>query len=158
MTIIGFGISGASIAKTLLESTRGSIRVTILEARDICSGATGRNGGHILETGDDYDEFVRIFGIDGARRIMRFRLAHLEELMGVVEGDGVVAETQARRVQFLSAYFDDEAWLEALRKLRRLKEGMPEESREFFVYEEKKVICSARLYERLQVHKHHAKG
>jgi hypothetical protein len=41
--IVGSGISGAAIAKNLLES-RPNASVVMLEARQACSGATGRNG------------------------------------------------------------------------------------------------------------------
>src|SRR5699024_8257939 len=60
VVIIGSGITGASIARTLLEDRiRQNVisehpTVVVLEARDICSGATGRNGGHILETGEAF--------------------------------------------------------------------------------------------------------
>ncbi|KAG7853766.1 hypothetical protein KL919_005405 [Ogataea angusta] len=43
--IIGSGFSGASVAFNLLEQT--DEKVLLLEARDVCSGATGRNGGHM---------------------------------------------------------------------------------------------------------------
>jgi glycine/D-amino acid oxidase-like deaminating enzyme len=39
--IIGSGISGASFARTLLERGSG-LHVVMLEAQDVCSGATGR--------------------------------------------------------------------------------------------------------------------
>lgn len=42
--IIGSGMTAASIAHHLLSSD-SRITVTILEARTLCSGATGRNGG-----------------------------------------------------------------------------------------------------------------
>lgn len=42
--IIGSGISGAFAAKELTD--RGIHDIVVLEAREICSGATGRNGGH----------------------------------------------------------------------------------------------------------------
>ncbi|EJT78689.1 hypothetical protein GGTG_03788 [Gaeumannomyces tritici R3-111a-1] len=41
--IIGSGITGAAVAWHLLEGDGGS-NVVMLEARQICSGATGRNG------------------------------------------------------------------------------------------------------------------
>lgn len=46
VVIIGAGISGASVAYHLLQQHKGlnRPRVTILEARQACSGATGRNG------------------------------------------------------------------------------------------------------------------
>jgi monoamine oxidase len=46
VVIIGSGITGISIARTLVEHD-ASLNVVILEARKLCSGATGRNGGHI---------------------------------------------------------------------------------------------------------------
>lgn len=44
IVIIGSGITGTSIAKALLElsSPTESIEIVMLEARDTCSGATGR--------------------------------------------------------------------------------------------------------------------
>ena len=43
--VIGSGISGSFIAYNLLEQYPGA-NVVMLEARQACSGATGRNGGH----------------------------------------------------------------------------------------------------------------
>ncbi|KAH3974967.1 hypothetical protein HBH70_089000 [Parastagonospora nodorum] len=51
VVVIGAGYTGASIVHHLLEETTGVGRPTpsilILEAREACSGATGRNGGHL---------------------------------------------------------------------------------------------------------------
>lgn len=46
VVVIGAGIAGASVAYHLLQQNKGQKRprVTILEARQACSGATGRNG------------------------------------------------------------------------------------------------------------------
>src|SRR5579859_4159591 len=46
VVIIGSGITGSSVARTLFEQSP-SLKIVILEARLLCSGATGRNGGHI---------------------------------------------------------------------------------------------------------------
>ncbi len=40
--IIGSGITGVSCARTLLNKGHPGLRVLVLEARDVCSGATGR--------------------------------------------------------------------------------------------------------------------
>jgi hypothetical protein len=42
--IIGSGITGTSIAYGLLNSSKPAGKVIMLEARQACSGATGRNG------------------------------------------------------------------------------------------------------------------
>ena len=46
VVVIGAGIAGASVAYHLLQQNKGKKRprITILEARQACSGATGRNG------------------------------------------------------------------------------------------------------------------
>lgn len=133
--IIGSGITGASIARTLLKtqtkSSSSHPRVVMLEARSICSGATGCNGGHILETSDKYAELADVFGVDIARKMMRFRLSHLKEMLGVAEEWGLTAETQARKVRFLSVYFGEEPWKAALKRLARFQDGMPDESAEW---------------------------
>jgi hypothetical protein len=40
--IIGSGITGVSCARTLWKKGPPGLRVLVLEARDVCSGATGR--------------------------------------------------------------------------------------------------------------------
>lgn len=40
--VIGSGITGLSCARTLLNKGPTGLRVLVLEARDVCSGATGR--------------------------------------------------------------------------------------------------------------------
>jgi FAD dependent oxidoreductase len=44
IVIIGSGITGTSVAKALLEQDRGTepLKIVMLDARDACSGATGR--------------------------------------------------------------------------------------------------------------------
>lgn len=44
VVIIGSGITGSCIALEYLERTKGAESVVVLEARQACSGATGRNG------------------------------------------------------------------------------------------------------------------
>lgn len=142
VVIIGSGITGASIARTLLQNgirsnppDQDTPSVIMVEARDICSGATGRNGGHILETADDYAELAETFGEEVATKTLRFRLAHLKEMMQVCEEFGITEEVQARKVQFLSAYFGAEPWKDAMERLRRFQAGMPEESAEWVAYD-----------------------
>jgi ribulose 1,5-bisphosphate synthetase/thiazole synthase len=45
VVIIGSGITGVSIARTLLEEAP-DIKIVLVDARELCNGATGRNGGH----------------------------------------------------------------------------------------------------------------
>lgn len=138
VVIIGSGITGSSVAHTLLQSYQAndlkktaaqpSLRpkIVVLEARDICSGATGRNGGHILETAEEYADLKERWGKDTARKITKFRLAHLDILLNVAEELNLGVKSQARRVQFLSVYFDSNSWHEAKERLAIFLADMPE--------------------------------
>ncbi|KAF7590830.1 hypothetical protein BBP40_002299 [Aspergillus hancockii] len=139
IVIIGSGITGTSVARTLLEESGRSItinpKIVMLEARDTCTGATGRNGGHILETAEEFAEWEATYGLETAKAVMRFRLAHLKEILKVAEEYDLTEETQARKVQFLSVHFDNERWRETKRCIDRFKEAMPEESADWQLIE-----------------------
>lgn len=63
--IIGSGISGISIAYELVK--RG-VKVTMIEAREILSGETGRTSGHLASALDDgYVEIAKKHGDEGAK-------------------------------------------------------------------------------------------
>ena len=44
VAIVGSGITGTNVARSLIEAD-SSLKIVIIEARTLCSGATGRNGG-----------------------------------------------------------------------------------------------------------------
>jgi hypothetical protein len=136
--IIGSGISGTSVAKAILETNGDQLNsvasgseftVMMVEARDLCSGATGRNGGHILETGEDFVDLEAEYGLEAARSIMKFRLSHLAEIMAVADSLGIAAQCQAREVEFVLTCFDDERWRDTVMRIHRLKEELPVETR-----------------------------
>ena len=137
IVIIGSGISGISVARSILEDsnawTEGSEalpkpRVLLLEARDFCSGATGRNGGHILETADDFEDLDVTYGLEAAVKITRFRLSQRAALLEVASELGISDECQARKLEFVGAYFDEEAWQDAKVRVQRLKSALPKET------------------------------
>ncbi|KAE8157536.1 FAD dependent oxidoreductase-domain-containing protein [Aspergillus tamarii] len=146
VVIIGSGITGASIARTLLEESgqpgkinKGRPAIVMLEARDCCTGATGRNGGHILETVEEFTDWEAHYGLEAAKALTRFRLAHLEEILAVADKYGLTKETQARKVEFLSVYFDEERWRDAVQRIKRFKTCMPTESTEWKLLEKSEI-------------------
>ncbi|KAK0444904.1 uncharacterized protein EV420DRAFT_986753 [Desarmillaria tabescens] len=89
VVITGSGITGTAFACTLLD-TDESLDVMMLEARDACSGATAWNGGHITPLlYHDYLELKEKHGAEAAKQIIRFRLSHLDVLIGVAEEEGM---------------------------------------------------------------------
>lgn len=129
MVIIGSGITAAAAARSILsldcgddgsggvaladdgsdgskgprdrEGGKGVKSVVVLEARDLCSGATERNGGHIKVV--PYEVFVQLsrrLGSEKARDLTRFQMRHLDilrEVDGEVSSGAVPQEeTMAR--------------------------------------------------------------
>ncbi|HWG55009.1 MAG TPA: FAD-dependent oxidoreductase [Gaiellaceae bacterium] len=67
--IVGGGVTGCSCALTL---ARAGLRVRVHEAREIASGASGRNGGFALRGGSmPYHEAAATLGRDTAARLWR---------------------------------------------------------------------------------------
>jgi len=68
--VIGSGISGTLVAQQHLE-TWPSKSVVVLEAREFCSGATGRNAGHCKpDQWRHYAKFEKAYGQEQAVKIM----------------------------------------------------------------------------------------
>ncbi|KAK1149531.1 hypothetical protein N8T08_005080 [Aspergillus melleus] len=83
VAVIGSGITGASVAKALLEQ-HSSCKVTVFEARTLCSGATGRNGGQLaINAAESYVQLKEAVGPDMAGKIVRFNLENLDRLREV---------------------------------------------------------------------------
>jgi hypothetical protein len=135
--IVGSGITGISVAYSILQDSNATAessddlpkpRVLILEARDLCSGATGRNGGHILETADEFDVLGATYGLEAAVKLTQFRLSQRAALLEVADKLGIRDECQARNVEFVGAYFDEDAWQDAKVRVQRLKSAMSKET------------------------------
>ncbi|KAL2441928.1 hypothetical protein ABEF95_016886 [Exophiala dermatitidis] len=136
VVIIGSGITAISTAKHLLE-LRPSIKVSMLEARAAISGATGRNGGHIKAVPwTDYYALKEGYGKESAMRITKFRLAHLDALVKEAELLGEAGKVGlVRRVEGVSAVYDQEAWDLAKIKLEKWLEDFPEQRERWTVVE-----------------------
>ncbi|KAJ5625850.1 hypothetical protein N7510_002159 [Penicillium lagena] len=92
IVIIGAGISGASVAYHLLQQHKGPNppRITILEARQACSGATGRNGGHLKP--DPYSfisELAAEYGPEAAEEVARFERSHVDAITRLVRTEKI---------------------------------------------------------------------
>ena len=95
-----------------------------------------RNGGHLNPP--LYHDYVRLksdFGIESAKRIIRFRCAHLSALRQAVEEFGGLDHSQIRDVEDLDVYFDHDAFKEDLRALEVWRKDMPEEAADSRVIE-----------------------
>ncbi|KAJ6459663.1 nucleotide-binding domain-containing protein [Mycena sanguinolenta] len=152
VVIIGSGIAGTAIARTLLASSdKGqSLRIVMLEAREVCSGATGRNGGHISSnTYQDHSELEAKYGASAAQAIIRFRLAHLPVLLEVATEEDLLLQSQARTVQQFDAYLQGSLYDRAKAALERYLAACPEQRGKHTTHEEKSVLEDFQLSSRV---------
>ena len=144
--IIGSGLSGASIAYTLLKKCPGSPRIMTLETREICSGATGRNGGHIkCSAYMEYSSLKSRFG-ERAKQILQFQRRHMPLLLGLIAELGIEAE--AREVETVDIFTDENTWNEAKRMVDLLRVDVPDAAEDIVVHEgiEGCEVCFFDLY------------
>ncbi|OWZ50580.1 hypothetical protein C368_06725 [Cryptococcus neoformans 125.91] len=72
VVIIGSGISGSLCALSLLQSPDPPKSVVILEARELCSGATGRNAGHCKpDQWRGFTKYQKRHGTEQALKILK---------------------------------------------------------------------------------------
>lgn len=101
IVIIGAGFSGVSTAHHLAEQFGEEVpSITILEARSACSGATGRNGGHLRP--DLYGHiptYIERAGPRAGAEIAEFEIANLRALKRFIEDESIDCDfTLARSV------------------------------------------------------------
>ena len=73
VVIVGSGITGASAARFLAEDERARhLKVVVLEAREVCWGATGRNGGHCQPLLFDSTPDVAAFEVQNCNHVRSF--------------------------------------------------------------------------------------
>lgn len=108
--IIGSGVTGCSVAKNLLEnpSLPKDARIVVLEARTLCSGATGRNGGALTSfAGYSFNNLIKDFGEPQAIKISRFAHRTLEQMHALGNSTpDLLAASQVRRLRDIVGYTD----------------------------------------------------
>ncbi|KAM4060998.1 putative fad dependent oxidoreductase protein [Hirsutella rhossiliensis] len=126
VVLVGSGIAAAATAKALLDldDREPPLSVVVIEARQLCGGATGRNGGHVKVT--PHHEFARLrkrLGPERARVLVRFQLMHLPVLLGLGDAHPL---GEVREVQTSDLYTDSSDFEGAARDVEAMREWMPE--------------------------------
>ncbi|KAF7188272.1 putative oxidoreductase OrdL [Pseudocercospora fuligena] len=97
------------VARQLLSQDNG-FRIAMLDARQICSGATGRNGGHVKAVPEvSYADLVPRVGRAKAREVVDFTLANVEELFAVAATLSTELQrySEIRRVESVNLFTDE---------------------------------------------------
>ncbi|KAL3418561.1 FAD dependent oxidoreductase superfamily protein [Phlyctema vagabunda] len=117
--IIGSGYAGASTAYHLLDNNPSPPSIVILEARQACSGATGRNGGHLKP--DVYFNVLKYshqYGAENAAEVARFEAANIPAVKDLVEKENIDCDFHLTRA--IDVCLDEEQAKETITSYREL--------------------------------------
>ncbi|KAH7141494.1 FAD dependent oxidoreductase [Dactylonectria estremocensis] len=141
--VIGSGITGCSVTKSLLEHPSGrDSHVTVFEARTLVSGATGRNGGHLVTaSGHTYGPLAKQHGVEAAKQITRFSILNINHIIDMVRqmDPEIQADCQIRDLVKVMAVGDDETWAAAKSSVLGFQKAVPEHSNYHRIIEKDKV-------------------
>lgn len=132
VVIIGSGVTGTNLARNLLEK-RPNLRVVLVEARTLCSGATGRNGGHIKTMAfAPWQDRKTTYGIEEAIRLTEFEQSHIDAMIGAAEANGI--DCEAVRTEGLDVYFDPKTFEKAREDLEDMRIHAPHLANQYTIY------------------------
>ncbi|KAL6251669.1 hypothetical protein RBB50_001879 [Rhinocladiella similis] len=102
VVIIGSGFSGSAAAYFLASESRNSDAqrpsIVILEARQVCSGATGRNGGHLKpDTYYSAAEAYRKYGAKVAYELIKFESQKVFDVKRLVDAEKIDCDFELTR-------------------------------------------------------------
>ncbi|KAI9052251.1 hypothetical protein LZ554_003608 [Drepanopeziza brunnea f. sp. 'monogermtubi'] len=99
IAIIGAGYTGASLAHHLLDGNDAAgPSIVILEAREACSGASGRNGGHLKpDVYFNIPKYKKMYGDKMATEISKFESSQVYAVKELVEKEKIDCDFQLTR-------------------------------------------------------------
>ena len=129
IVILGSGLTAVSTAYALL-ALLPTAHILVLEARSVCDGATGRNGGHCkVVPHEELDKLTARLGVERAADLVRFQMRHLEclrEVCEMVDATSSREKTEFREVETVDLYVDENVFYEARGKVERMRKVMPD--------------------------------
>lgn len=156
IAIIGSGISGCSVSRTLLSNPKlHKKRIALFEARALTSGATGRNGGHLVSPAAvDFAAVASLFGAEKAAEVTRFSFRNLERFHEFVStlDDDLRDASEVRKVQKVMNFLEPATFEHFKDSLRQFSVACPELADQFKILsaEEAKAVSSTPNYIDLQ--------
>lgn len=138
--IIGSGITGCSVAKSILESeVAHNKRVTVFEARSLTTGATSRNGGFLISHVPKYfKRYSNAFGADAAKKIAQFCDLTLKKISELAKVENLENESQMRDTTTIITFENEESFAEVTESIRMYEEAIPGARGEYTVINKQK--------------------
>ncbi|KAF8839382.1 FAD dependent oxidoreductase [Paxillus ammoniavirescens] len=117
---VAYHLSGAASSHGV--ASESPLKVVILEARDFCSGATGRNGGHLTPSAySRFDSRVSRFGVDEAKRSYVLEAYTTSSLVDIIENNGWTKDVDLVDGGHITLLFTDEEIKEVERDIEAAK-------------------------------------
>ncbi|KAL1881244.1 hypothetical protein Daus18300_001096 [Diaporthe australafricana] len=150
IVIIGSGITGAAVAWNLLQGNGGSSSssrpsIVMLEARQACSGATGRNGGHTKAA--SYRSFLAnaaALGTAAAAKIARLELANINAMHSFAREHAIPCDSNP--CETVDVIYDEPHWQEAHAAVEAMRHALgPEDPAAQYAFHDREET-KARFY------------
>ncbi|KAF4776077.1 FAD dependent oxidoreductase superfamily protein [Colletotrichum scovillei] len=107
IVIVGAGFAGVATAYHILKDNPSPPSIIILEARKVCSGASGRNGGHVKpDTYFQVPKYTKLFGPEQAAKLAAFEASNVYAVKELVESEGLDCDFHLTRA--IDVYLDPE--------------------------------------------------
>ncbi|KAH9833162.1 FAD dependent oxidoreductase [Rhodofomes roseus] len=133
VVIVGSGITGSSAARFLAEDPRfNGKNIVMLEAREACWGATGRNGGH-----------CQVLPVARGAEVAQFELLNYNTVKEYVAQNEVPCEW--RSLTACRAFFSEAMFKDELNKVAALKAADPEMGKLIEVVTDKAELAKYRV-------------
>jgi len=83
----------------------------------------------------DYSSFKKSHGRSTAKQIIRFRLAHLPQILEIATQENLLQDSQCREVETFDVFHDNRMYSNAKSRLGVYRKDMPVESATYREYE-----------------------
>ncbi|PYI03582.1 FAD dependent oxidoreductase [Aspergillus sclerotiicarbonarius CBS 121057] len=111
------------------------LRIVLIKAHSLCSGATGKNDGHIKTmTFAMWEERKASFGIDEAVRISEFEFSHLRAMADAIHQDGLVSHCDLQLTEGIEVYYSQPSFDKAVEALSDMRVHVPHLAAEHRIY------------------------
>lgn len=133
IVIVGSGITGTSAARYLAEDERAKgLSIVLLEAREACWCATGRNGGH-----------CQPLLFDRSADVAEFEIKNVAAVRSYIQDNDIACEW--RDLSGCRTFWTDEAMREAEQEIARLQKTAPHIARQVTVIKDKAAFKAHRI-------------
>jgi glycine/D-amino acid oxidase-like deaminating enzyme len=115
IVIIGSGYAGSACAYYLYSQEQSNQRpqtITMLEARETCSGATGRTSGTLTpNVYSSYKSYLEQYGHQTADALINFEMKHIDVLSEIISKENIQCDWELKRI--CHAFYDFESAAQA---------------------------------------------